>query len=158
MRRLLLANLTLALAAGPALAKDTALPTMAQQFLKVEPSTWEWFGVVFEKDGQRIAPEFFNVIPSAAIAGSAEAERHARRARVFQGFTVGLNITGAGLIIGSAGVRQANHRWNETAVLVGVGGIISLLVGSMVALGRDREALEAVNSYNYDVVTGTLLQ
>ena len=152
MRNLLLVTLTLALASGPAMANDAALP----KFLKVEPSTWDWFGVVLKKDGQRVGPNIFTVIPSLAIKGSVEAERHAQRARILQGFTFGLDITGVGLIIGSAGLRQVNHRWSETAVLLGVGGIVSLLASSMFALGRDREALEAVNAYNYDVVSGTL--
>ena len=158
MRKLLLVNLALALATGPVMAKDAAPPEVARKFLKVEPSTWDWFGVVLKKDGQRVGPEFFAVVPSPAIKGSAEAEQHVQRARVFQGFTFGLGITGCGLIIGSVGERQANHRWNETGVLLGVGGIVSLLTGSMFALGRDREAIEAVSSYNYDVVSGTLLE
>ncbi len=127
-----------------------------KNFLVVEPSTWDWFGVAFKKDGQKVGPGFFSVVPGAAVKGSAEAERHAARARVFHGFTFGFGIVGFGSLFAGLAVRGDNHRWNDTSTGLVAGGVIAIFTESIFALARSTEMLEAINAYNHDLVEGRL--
>lgn len=156
MSRLLIVSLLVVLGAGPATAKDADNTAAARRFLKVESSTWDWFGIVLRKDGHKVGPEFFGVVPSEAIRGSIESERHARRARIYQGFSFGFGVAGFGLLMGSYAARQAEHRWSDTSLILGAGGLASILGSFVCAMGRDRAMLEAVNAYNYDLVSGAL--
>jgi len=157
MRTLIVATLMVSLSARAALAEAPASPpTVARQFLRVEPSTWDWFGVALKKDDQKVGPGFFAVVPDEAIKGSSSAKGHAAHARAYQGLALGLGIAGLGLVMGSAVTRQRDHGWDHTPVILGLSGFASLLGGSLFAIARDWQAAEAVNSYNYDVVTGNL--
>ena len=127
------------------------------RFLRAETSFWDTFGVKLSKNGQQVGPTFFSVVPDEAVAGSSDAKRHAHRARVFHGFVIGVDLAGLGLVAGGYAVRASNeHEWTTASKLMVGGGLLALLSDGIFILARHNEILAAVNSYNYDLVTGRL--
>jgi hypothetical protein len=113
--------------------------------------------VKLSKNGQQVGPTFFSVVPDEAVAGSSDAKRHAHRARVFHGFVIGVDLAGLGLVVGGFAVRSSNqHEWTTASKLMVGGGLLALLSDGVFILARHNEILAAVNSYNYDLITGRL--
>ena len=132
-------------------------PAVEQRFLHVEFSFWSPYGMRLSKNGQTVGPGFFSIVPDAAVGGSIEAKKHAFRARVSQGFTLGFALAAIGLIVAGVAVRADNgQEWTNTSRYLVGGGIPAILSEFICALIREREILEAVNSYNYDLVRGNL--
>ncbi len=132
-------------------------PALEQQFLHVEFSFWSPYGMRLSKNGQTVGPGFFSVVPDEAVGGSKEGKKHAFRARVSQGFTNAFTSAAIGLVAAGVAVRADNGReWTNTSRLLVGGGILAIFSEFICALIREREILEAVNSYNYDLVRGNL--
>lgn len=128
---------------------------LEQRFLRVEGAFWGTYGLRLSKNGQTVGPSLFSVVPDRALQGSEEARRHASHARAWQGFAIGLGAAAIGLLAGSVAVRANENEWTNTAKYLGGGGIASVILGYVCAVGRTNEMMEAVNSYNYDLVKGS---
>ena len=131
-------------------------PGIQQQFLRVESSPWLPYGWRLSKDGQTVGAAWFSVVPDEAVSGSKEALVHARHARIYQGFTLGSVLAGAGLIIGGLAVADSHREWTRTARLLTAGGVLAIFTEFACALGREDEIMKSVNAYNYDLVRGKL--
>lgn len=144
-------------ARGAPLGNRTSQPHAMSDYLKVEFRDLHTLKIT--RNGEDVGPTLFSILPSEVVRGSIEAQRHAYHAMVFQGFVIGLSITGIGLIYTGLRVRQANdHNWtNASTYLVG-GGIGAFFLAAACALLKQNELFHAVNSYNYDLVTGNLSQ
>ena len=127
-----------------------------QQFLRVESSPWSALGLRLSKNGQVVGPRWFSVVPDEAVEGSKEAKKHAFHARIFHGATAGFALAAVGLIVGGIAVVDSNGKWTSNARLLAAGGLLALLAEGVCALFREREIMETVNSYNYDLVRGKL--
>lgn len=141
-----------------AYAQKAAPPIdLEARFLRAETSFWDVFGVRLSKNGQQVGPSFFSVVPDEAVAESSDAKRHAHRARVFHGFLIGFELAGLGLVGSGFAVRSSNqNEWTTASKLLVGGGIVALISDSIFILARHNEILAAVNSYNYDLITGRL--
>ena len=95
-------------------------------------------------------------MPDEAVAGSAEAKKHASHARIFHGATAAFALAGVGLIVGGVAVADSNREWTSGAKLLAAGGLLAILSEGLCALYREREIMEAVNAYNYDLVRDKL--
>ena len=127
-----------------------------QQFLRVESSPWSPLGLKLLKNGQTVGPRWFSVVPDEAVAGSTEAKKHASHARIFHGATAAFALAGVGLIVGGVAVANGNREWTSGAKLLAAGGLLAILSEGLCALYREREIMEAVNAYNYDLVRDKL--
>jgi hypothetical protein len=122
----------------------------------VESSPWSPLGLRLSKNGQVVGPRWFSVVPDEAVAGSTEAKRHASHARIFHGATAAFALAGVGLILGGVVVADSNREWTSGAKLLAAGGLLAILSEGLCALYREREIMEAVNAYNYDLVRDKL--
>jgi len=122
----------------------------------VESSPWSALGLRLSKNGQVVGPRWFSVVPNEAVEGSKEAKKHAVHARIFHGATAGFALAAVGLIIGGAAVADNHREWTSSARLLAAGGLLAILAEGVCALFREREIMETVNSYNYDLVRGNL--
>ena len=133
------------------------LTNLDSRFLRAEISTWDTFGVKLSKNGERVGPRFFAIIPDETLAGSSEAQRHASHARVYHGFVLGLGVVGVGLLLGGLQVAASNDGdWNRTAKFMVAGSAVSVFAAYFLALSRQNEILAAVSAYNHDLITGRL--
>jgi hypothetical protein len=137
---------------------DTRPPrSWDSQFLRVKASFWDAFGIEVSKAGQSVGPNLFSVLPDDAVAGSLEGARHVGHARVVQGFTLGLAAGGVGLAAaGVADRADSKTGWSTNAELLAGGGVLAMFGSLICALVRENELFSAVNSYNFDLVTGRL--
>jgi len=127
-----------------------------QQFLRVESSPWSPLGLKLSKNGQEVGPKWFSVVPDEAVAGSTEAEKHASHARIFHGATAAFALAGVGLIVGGVAVADSNREWTTNARMLSAGGLLAILLEGVCAQFREREIMESVNAYNYDLVRDKL--
>jgi hypothetical protein len=127
-----------------------------QQFLRVESSPWSALGLRLSKNGQVVGPRWFSVVPDEAVEGARKAKKHAVHARIFHGLTAGFALAGVGLIIGGVAVADNHGEWTSNARYLAAGGLLAILAEGVCALFREREIMETVNSYNYDLVRGKL--
>lgn len=125
-----------------------------RRFLRVEPAFWSPFGVRLSIDGRKVGPGLLAIVPDEAVKGSDTARRHAVHARIDQGIVIGSAAATIGLLIASVVVRGQNNDWTPAARGLGVGAVFTFASEILFASLRDREFLEAVNAYNYDLVRG----
>ena len=110
------------------------------------------------RDGATVGPEFFSFVPDYAVRGSSEGMRHAFHARVFHAGALVSGLTAIGLLAGSMIVRMNDDHWTRTAGSMAGGSLAAIVVGVVFAYLREREFMAAVNSYNYDLVNGRLME
>jgi len=122
----------------------------------VESSPWSPLGLRLSKNGQVVGPRWFSVVPDEAVAGSVEARKHASHARIFHGATAAFALAGVGLIIACVSVAAHDREWTTTARGLAAGGLLAIFSEGLCALFREREIMESVNAYNYDLVRGKL--
>ena len=125
-------------------------------FLRVEADFWGTYGLRISRNGRVLGPHFFSVMPDSALRGSPEAKRHAFLARIMQGAAIASGLTALGLVVGAVAVRAENRDWTTTAKLLGVGGAASIFLEMFCAISRENELMEAINSYNLDLIRGSL--
>jgi hypothetical protein len=127
-------------------------PRANPDYLKVEFRSLHTLTIT--KNGEAVGPTFFSVLPQEIVQGSPEAQRHARHATVFQGFTLGFSVVAIGLIAAGGGVRASNRGdWTDASTYLVGGGVAALFLGSASALLKQNELFAAVNAYNYDLAT-----
>jgi hypothetical protein len=122
----------------------------------VESSPWSPLGLKLSKNGQTVGPRWFSVVPDEAVEGSKDAKKHASHARIFHGATAAFALAAVGLIVGSVAVADSNREWTANARLLAAGGLLAILSEGLCAMFREREIMEAVNAYNYDLVRDKL--
>jgi len=140
------------------LAQTGAPSALGQRFLRIEPSFWDTFGITLSRNGQRVGPGFFSMIPDEVVRGSPEAKRHAGHARVYQGFVIGFGVAGLGLIGTGVAERASASEWNTGAKVLVASGVVGVLVQYAAALARQNEIAAAVSSYNEDLVRATFAE
>jgi hypothetical protein len=122
----------------------------------VESSPWSTLGLRLSKNGQVVGPRWFSVVPDEAVAGSVEAKRHTAHARIAHGATAAFTLAASGLLVGGVTVADSNREWTSSARLLVAGGLLAVISEWVCAWFREREIMETVNAYNYDLVRGKL--
>lgn len=142
-----------------AVAADTAVSPklfLEQNFLRIEPSFWDTFGIRLSKGEQPVRHGLFSVVSDEAVRGSTGAGRHVDHARVWQGLVIGFAVSGVGLIGGGLAEEASEKQWNGGAKVLVAGGVLFIFLEYIAALSRQNEIAAAVSSYNEDLVLGRL--
>jgi hypothetical protein len=124
--------------------------------LRAEGAFWGTFGLKLSKNGQVVGPRFFAVVPDDVVAGSNEAKKHASHARIYHGVGLAFASVALGLIVGGLVVRSNDREWTTRSMSLVIGGFESVVLEAVCGMLRTNEMMEAVSSYNYDLVRGKL--
>lgn len=130
---------------------------LEQRFLRLDLSYFLVYPrVSFWKGRAEIASGGLSLVPNDAVRGSDEGMRHASHARAYHWAALASGLAAVGLAAGAYGVHSHEGAWTRPAEALAGGAVVMVVVGFTFAYVRQLELMEAVNSYNYDVVRNRL--